>query len=170
MLSTIPLSGCRHPRSPLIRSLVFYTDRHRRLYLSSDQLNQYLEYYRWVDFGEIRIREIGRPERTITPQPNNNDCHTQVVFADGETESVFSLSVVHDPDEPDEGCEVVVVGVTAVTGTGASVVTDGGIHDVSTEAVVRLEEDDFTSAVRSTVDPDSVDVGGGGLSPATAEV
>ncbi|CAM9750475.1 unnamed protein product, partial [Ectocarpus sp. 4 AP-2014] len=92
----------------------------------------------------------------------------QVVFDDGQTESVVSLPVVHDND-PDEGCEGVTIGVTAVSGTGSAVV-NGGIHDVSAEAVVTIEEDDFTSAVRTTTLPTGLGVGGGQLSPATAEV
>lgn len=90
------------------------------------------------------------------------------MFADGQTESVVSLPIVHDND-PNEGCEFVQVGLTAVSGTGSAVL-NGGIHDVSAEAVVLIEEDDFTSAVRTTAPPEGLDAAGGGLSPATAEV
>lgn len=122
--------------------------------------------------NEPAARETGIPPANHLPnaEQTTTTATSQVVFADGQTESVFSLPIVHDLNDPDEGCEVVVVGVTAVTGTGASIVSDGGIHDVSTEAVVRLEEDDFTSAVRETVEPEGLDVDGGGLSPAAAEV
>lgn len=106
------------------------------------------------------------PEHVFVQQHNNGD--EQVVFADGQTESVVSLPIVHDNDQ-DEGCESVTLGVAAVTGNGLAVV-DGGIHDVSAEAAVRIEESDFTSAVLDTVPPEGMDVAAGGLSPATARV
>lgn len=93
---------------------------------------------------------------------------TKVEFVDGQTESVVSLPVILDTDQ-DEGCESVTLGVTAVTGTGSAVV-DGGIHDVSAEASVRIEENDFSSAVLDSVPPEGLDVAGGLLSPATARV
>lgn len=76
------------------------------------------------------------------------------------------LDIVHD-DRPNEGCEFVSVGVSSVS-SGGSVVVNGGIHDVSAEAIVVIEESDFTSAVLSSEDVDAG--GGGGLSPTTAEV
>lgn len=80
----------------------------------------------------------------------------------------MSLPIILDTDQ-DEGCESVTLGVTAVTSTGSAVV-DGGIHDVSAEASVRIEENDFTSAVLDSVPPEGLDVAGGLLSPATARV
>lgn len=80
----------------------------------------------------------------------------------------MSLPVLHDED-PNEGCESVTLGVTAVTGQGSAVL-DGGIHDVSAEASVRIEETTFTSAVLETAPPEGLDAAGGGLSPATAQV
>lgn len=76
------------------------------------------------------------------------------------------LHIVHD-DTPNEGCEFVSVGVSSVSSAG-SVVANGGIHDVSAEAIVVIEESDFKSAILGTegVSPG----GGGGLSPTTAEV
>lgn len=109
---------------------------------------------------------LNHPSNPTHTSLNTTNC--QVVFADGQTESVVSLPIVHDND-PDEGCEFVEVGVTAVSGTGSAVL-DGGIHDVSAEAVVLIEEDDFTSAVRTAVPPEGLNAGGGGLSLATAEV
>lgn len=87
---------------------------------------------------------------------------------DGEIEGLVSFPVVHD-NIPNEGCQIVTVSVTAVSGTGSAAV-DGGIHDVSADAVVMIEEDDFTSAVLETVPREILEPGSGELSPATAEV
>lgn len=92
----------------------------------------------------------------------------QVEFVDGQTESMASLPITLDAIQ-DEGCESVTLGVTAVTGSGSAVV-EGGIHDVSAEASVRIEENDFTSAVLDSVPPEGPVVAGGLLSPATARV
>lgn len=81
---------------------------------------------------------------------------------------MFPVPIVHD-NSPNEGCEVVIVGVTAVSGSGVAAV-NGGIHDVSAEAVVMIEEEDFTSTVLETAFPEGVNTEGGVLSPATAEV
>lgn len=81
---------------------------------------------------------------------------------------MLPLPILHD-NVPNEGCEVVTLGVTAVSGGGVAV-TDGGIYDVSAEAVVKIEEDDFVSAVREAVAPEGLSAEEGGLSPATAEV
>lgn len=97
-----------------------------------------------------------------------NKTTKQIEFVDGQTESVVSLPITLDTEQ-DEGCESVTVGVTAVTGTGSAVV-DGGIHDVSAEASVRIEENSFTSAVLDFVPREGLDVAGGLLSPATARV
>lgn len=76
------------------------------------------------------------------------------------------LHIVND-DEPNEGCEFVSVGVSSVSSFG-SIVVNGGIHDVSAEAIVIIEESDFMSAILGT---EGVSPGGeGGLSPTTAEV
>lgn len=80
----------------------------------------------------------------------------------------MSLPVLPD-DDANEGCEAVTLGVTAVTGQGSAVL-DGGIHDVSADASVRIEETTFTSAVLETAPPEGLDAAGGGLSPATARV
>ena len=91
-----------------------------------------------------------------------------MVFPDGQNEKILPLPILHD-NVPNEGCEVVTLGVTAVSGDGVAV-TDGGIHDVSAEAVVKIEEVDFVSAVRETVLPEGLSAEEGGLSPASAEV
>lgn len=80
----------------------------------------------------------------------------------------MALPIILDANQ-DEGCESVTLGVTAVTGTGSAVV-DGGIHDVSAEAAVRVEENDFTSAVLDSVPPAEPGVAAGLLSPAAARV
>lgn len=81
---------------------------------------------------------------------------------------MLPLPIFHD-NVPNEGCEIVTIGVTAVSGDGVAV-ADGGIYDVSAEAVVKIEEDDFVSAVRETVVPEGLSVDEGGLSPVAAEV
>ena len=81
---------------------------------------------------------------------------------------MLPLPILHD-NVPNEACEVVTIGITAVSGDGVAA-TDGGIYDVSAEAVVKIEEDDFVSAVRDTVWPEGLNAEEGGLSPATAEV
>lgn len=78
------------------------------------------------------------------------------------------VPIVHD-DDPNEGCELVIVGVTNIAGNGVPV-SVGGIHDASAESIIAIEEADFTSAVLETVLPVGLEVEGGGLSPATAEV
>lgn len=88
-------------------------------------------------------------------------------FSAGQTEVIVTLPVIHDND-PNEGCEAVTLAVAAVS--SGSAVADGGIHDVTTEAVVLIEENDFTSAVLGTALPEELPAEGGGLSPATAEV
>ena len=116
--------------------------------------------------------QINPNHATIQNQKNTRNKNIyeikQVTFADGQTESVVSLPILQDQD-PNEGCESVTLGVTAVTGEGSAVV-DGGIHDVSAGASVRIDEITFTSAVLETAAPEGLDVAAGGLSPATAEV
>ena len=76
--------------------------------------------------------------------------------------------MVHD-NIPNEGCEFVTLSVSSVSVDGSAIV-NGGIHDVSTEAVILIEESDFTSAVLETTLVDGTDAGGGELSPAAAKV
>lgn len=90
-----------------------------------------------------------------------------MAFSAGQTEVTVPLPIIHD-NNPNEGCEAVTLAVTAVS--SGSAVADGGIHDVTTEAVVLIEEGDFTSAVLGTAPPEGLQVEVGGLSPATAEV
>lgn len=92
----------------------------------------------------------------------------QVNFVAGQSSALLSVPIVHD-DDPDEGCEVLVLGVTDVTGINGSAVVVGGIHDVSAQAIVAIDEVDFSSRVLET--ESRVDVGevAGGLSPGTAK-
>lgn len=87
-----------------------------------------------------------------------------MIFSDGQTDAIIPFTVLSDND-PSEGCETVIVGIVNVSGNGSAAV-NGGIHDVSAEAVITIEGEDFTSAVLQTTLPTDV----GGLSPATAEV
>lgn len=114
---------------------------------------------------QINIAIFSRPAKNNSPPP---PLPKQATFSAGQTEVVVQVPVVHD-NTPNEGCETVTVGVTAVSGNGSAVVT-GGIHDVAAQATVMIEEDDFTSAVLETGIPVGLETDGGGLSPATAEV
>lgn len=73
-------------------------------------------------------------------------------------------------EEPDEDCEVLVLGVVNVTGVNASVVVEAGINNVSSEAFVAIREVNFTGAVLEMTFPQDALSGPGGLSPASAKV
>lgn len=77
---------------------------------------------------------------------------------------------VNQDNEPDEGCQALVLGVTNVTAGNGSTIVEAGINDVSSEAVVAIEEVDFSSAVLEAVLPEDGRDGAGGLSPASAKV